>query len=148
MSERDELKPCPFCGGKADFERMGTSRQSCIVECESCGVRHESSDEYGRSGQSWNERQPTRAPQAVPALTHEQFMGFRDAVDDLECELQTRYQGYPEDDRRRVRDFAVVKCARALLRDAAPQPSPEKCFRCGHAAHHGSCVNVAPRSED
>ena len=22
-----------------------------------------------------------------------------------------------------------------------------KCFRCGHAAHSGSCVNVAPRDE-
>lgn len=72
MSEK--LKPCPFCGGEAYFERMGTSRQSCIVECGRCGVRHESSDEYGRSGQSWNERQPTRAPQAVPALTDEQIL--------------------------------------------------------------------------
>jgi hypothetical protein len=35
------------------------------------------------------------------------------------------------------------------MRPDAPQPSPEpeKCFRCGHAAHCGSCVNVAPRDE-
>lgn len=51
-----ELKPCPFCGGEARFERMGTARQSCIVECGNCGARHESSDEYHRSGTSWNER--------------------------------------------------------------------------------------------
>lgn len=52
-----ELKPSPFCGNKeVSFERLGTSRQSCIVECGNCGCRHESSDEYEMSGRSWNER--------------------------------------------------------------------------------------------
>ena len=55
---------------------------------------------------------------AQTEMTREQFAVFRDVVDDLECELQTRYQGYAEDDRRRVRDFAVVKRARALLASA------------------------------
>lgn len=50
------LTPCPFCGGEAHFERMGTPRQSCIVECGSCGARHESSDEGERSGTQWNDR--------------------------------------------------------------------------------------------
>ncbi|MNN78692.1 hypothetical protein D3C81_1952670 [compost metagenome] len=27
------------------------------------------------------------------------------------------------------------------------RPEPAKCFRCGHAAHGGSCVNVAPADE-
>lgn len=109
MSE--ELKPCPFCGGEAYFERMGTSRQSCIVECGRCGVRHESSDEYGRSGQSWNERQPTRAPQAVPALTGWKLVPLEPSVRMLAqiCNLSRSPS---------MRYTAMLA--------AAPQPSPEK----------------------
>lgn len=59
-----QLLPCPFCGHDTpEFERTGTSRQSCIVICGDCGARHESSDEYQRSGQSWN----TRASQSAPS---------------------------------------------------------------------------------
>ena len=54
MSE--ELKPCPFCGGLAYFERTGTRRQSCIVACTECGARHESADEWAHSGTAWNRR--------------------------------------------------------------------------------------------
>lgn len=50
------LKPCPFCGGAAEFERLGTGRVSCIVVCYGCGARHESSDSGAASGASWNRR--------------------------------------------------------------------------------------------
>lgn len=61
------LKPCPFCGHDTpEFERIGTSRQSCIVVCGDCGARHESSDEYERSGSSWNQR-ATPTAQEAPA---------------------------------------------------------------------------------
>ncbi len=50
------LKPCPFCGGPASFERLGTHRQSCIVTCDDCGCRLESGDVGERSGASWNIR--------------------------------------------------------------------------------------------
>ena len=53
-----DLKPCPFCGGAAYFERTGTRRQSCIVACFDCGACYESRDEDERSGQSWNRRVP------------------------------------------------------------------------------------------
>lgn len=67
-SER-ELLPCPFCGHDSpEFERMGTSSQSCIVICGNCGARHESGDEYLRSGLSWN----TRA-----ALSHPSPQGWK-----------------------------------------------------------------------
>lgn len=49
-----ELKPCPFCGGRAEVEREGTSKQSCVVVCEDCGCRLES-NEIGH-GERWNRR--------------------------------------------------------------------------------------------
>ena len=60
-ADTQALAPCPFCGHEhPSFERLGTSRQSCIVVCGNCGCRHESSDEYGDSGRSWNERAGTQ----------------------------------------------------------------------------------------
>jgi Lar family restriction alleviation protein len=55
MSET-KLLPCPFCGGEAYIEQIGTPRQSCVVECGSCGLRHDSGDEGQRCGTSWNRR--------------------------------------------------------------------------------------------
>jgi Lar family restriction alleviation protein len=65
--ERAALLPCPFCGGSAHIERYGTPRQSCIVECDSCGLRHDSGDEDSMCGQSWNRRaaQPPAAEGAI-----------------------------------------------------------------------------------
>lgn len=52
----EKLKPCPFCGSKAEYERLGTSRHSCIVVCTNCGCRHESGDQDWYNGSSWNRR--------------------------------------------------------------------------------------------
>ena len=54
MVDQIKLKPCPFCDGDADVERIGTSRVSCIVVCTECGCRLES-NEIGY-GDWWNER--------------------------------------------------------------------------------------------
>lgn len=51
-----KLLPCPFCGGEAEIERMGTRRQSCQVACTNCGAHHEGPDEDEHSGDSWNRR--------------------------------------------------------------------------------------------
>lgn len=68
MNVTEQLKPCPFCGGEAHFERIGTPRQSCIVECDSCGARLESSEEGVRCGRMWNTRaQPAQASQEAVA---------------------------------------------------------------------------------
>lgn len=57
--DKQQLKPCPFCGHDTpEFERLGTSRQSCIVVCGNCGCQHESSDEGAECGTSWNDRAP------------------------------------------------------------------------------------------
>lgn len=64
------LKPCPFCGGKAEFERTGTPRHSCIVRCTNCGCHHESSGENEHSGSAWNDRaivtEVERTPEPSP----------------------------------------------------------------------------------
>jgi Lar family restriction alleviation protein len=77
----EELKPCPFCGGKAIFVRTGARRHSCIVSCESCGCRHESSDTYDLSGTSWNTRY---AEQELEAVKREYWeMGVTECVEEL-----------------------------------------------------------------
>lgn len=50
-----ELLPCPFCGGKASYERMGSARQSCIISCDSCACTLETGEVWS-CGQRWNER--------------------------------------------------------------------------------------------
>ncbi|MHA7852234.1 Lar family restriction alleviation protein [Roseovarius sp.] len=54
----DELKPCPFCGGDAAFERLGSPRQSCIVSCNNCGCRLEANENWD-FGTAWNARTDT-----------------------------------------------------------------------------------------
>lgn len=50
-----ELKPCPFCGGVATFERLGDSRTSTIVRCEDCGCSLENPETFDH-GKQWNTR--------------------------------------------------------------------------------------------
>jgi hypothetical protein len=49
-----ELKPCPFCGDKPVFERLGTARQSCIVKCLNCGCSLETNESGDSCGELWN----------------------------------------------------------------------------------------------
>lgn len=50
-----ELKPCPFCGGEAEFHIYG---RSCNVVCSRCqiGTRLEHIDEYEVAIDAWNTR--------------------------------------------------------------------------------------------
>lgn len=50
-----DLKPCPFCGGKAEIERYGTPRQSTIYQCEDCSCFLETGEEFNH-GRQWNDR--------------------------------------------------------------------------------------------
>lgn len=52
-----KLKPCPFCGGEAEFERVGTARMSTIVSCTECGATLESGEAGEIAGTSWNSRE-------------------------------------------------------------------------------------------
>jgi hypothetical protein len=59
------------------------------------------------------------------------------------------YKQQDKSDETRKKYLALVEEASALL--AHPDHSgdgSEKCFKCGHAAHADSCVNVAPVPQD
>lgn len=56
VPEKD-LLPCPFCGGKAKYERMGSARNSCIIGCTKCGCRLETGEVWS-CGETWNIRHP------------------------------------------------------------------------------------------
>ncbi len=51
-----ELLPCPFCAGKAEYERLGDGRQSCIITCTDCGCKLESNEREWTNGWNWNNR--------------------------------------------------------------------------------------------
>lgn len=57
----DELLPCPFCGGRATYERMGSARHSCIIECGHCGCSMETGEIWS-CGEQWNTRHPNITP--------------------------------------------------------------------------------------
>ena len=81
------LKPCPFCGGEAEIDRLGTPRQSTIYACTSCGCRLETGEEWAH-GERWNTRATSAStPQQSPS---------REKVDDREVMRLWRECGLPE----------------------------------------------------
>ena len=51
-----ELKSCPFCGGEAYLDQHGTTRQSCVISCHTCGCMLETNEEGANCGDQWNRR--------------------------------------------------------------------------------------------
>ena len=49
----EELKPCPFCGGKATAYICG---RIFVVECESCGTSSDGFDSKKEAVEAWNRR--------------------------------------------------------------------------------------------
>ena len=95
MSEK--LKPCPFCGGKADVERMGTHRASMIISCTNCGCSLESG-ETSLEKCNWNDRQPCKE------LT-EKLKRFSDSGYDIHLKLKCTDGVF-----RSIRDIEEAKC--------------------------------------
>ncbi len=61
MTEAYAIKPCPFCGGKAEIIRQGTTRQSMQIACTNCNTQVESGDVMGLTPPDkwhWNKRHP------------------------------------------------------------------------------------------
>ena len=50
-----ELKPCPFCGGKAEVVQVGSARQSTIYGCTDCHCQLETGEVFN-IGVQWNTR--------------------------------------------------------------------------------------------
>ena len=61
-----ELKPCPFCGGKAEIEQVGTPRKSTIYRCTDCSCSLETGETFNH-GAGWNERALLATAQPVSA---------------------------------------------------------------------------------
>ena len=51
-----DLKPCPFCGGKCEIERMGTNRVSMKYQCTECGCSLETGETRIDDDCQWNKR--------------------------------------------------------------------------------------------
>ncbi|RIQ11805.1 restriction alleviation protein, Lar family [Bordetella avium] len=95
------LEPCPFCGSDSvHFTRLGTPRQSCIVECGDCGARLEANEEGQDCGNAWNSRaEPASHPwpsKPTPAMIGAMRVGSR--------------KDYPSDELCRVR-YAALRSA-------------------------------------
>lgn len=61
-----------------------------------------------------------KAPESIVEKLVTPYALIKELTDDLESELMDRYRGYPEDDRRFVRDMRTVKEARAWLAQQQP----------------------------
>lgn len=72
-----KLKACPFCGGEAEIERVGTARMSTIYFCTECSCRLETGETFNH-GALWNRRaMPSQGGEAV------EVVGYLDAHDCL-----------------------------------------------------------------
>jgi len=121
-SERDALK------------KESDLRQHMVI---TCGVAARHPDpaltRTGAYAAEWNSQQAEdvralrsdrdRLRGEVGAAVPEQWRTLvKELADELESEIIARYQGYPEDDRRFVRDLLTVREARALLASAHQTP--------------------------
>mgnify|MGYP003292029536 CR=1 FL=1 len=52
-----ELKPCPFCGGKAVFREMSWGMSTFYIKCTKCGMQTASNHEpKAKQAKDWNRR--------------------------------------------------------------------------------------------
>jgi len=72
-----ELKACPFCDHEAEFERIGTPRQSTICQCTHCGATLETGEEWDH-GRDWNTRPREDALEAELEALKLALMGGED----------------------------------------------------------------------
>lgn len=106
-----ELLPCPSCGGDAEFERLGSARQSTIISCKDCGARLETGEIWS-AGDSWSHRAnlSTETRSITPPATSPAVIGgasisneaIEAAAPDWPTKLATaicgRFRNLPEDE--------------------------------------------------
>ena len=84
-----ELKPCPFCGGEAEFRTFDTI---CNVQCKEChiGTRFEHIDDYETVIEAWNARKDRSAFVTV-TMTSEQIDEIKEyCLEKLKAEAVSR----------------------------------------------------------
>lgn len=64
-----EIKPCPFCGNKADYWEDNQYQDRHVIECMNCGANKRS--EYGYDGvlEDWNRRFDAKGNKMVDTKT-------------------------------------------------------------------------------
>lgn len=97
MKYEDELKPCPFCGGEAEFnsDEFGEG-----VYCKSCGatLRNGVYGEYGRklASAEWNARPIEDAQTAEIARLRGNIEAIKKIVDKRPLSIYDAAQIYAE----------------------------------------------------
>lgn len=56
MERGPQLKPCPFCGGTADYFDMEDNGRRFYAQCTRCGAMTLSETWASRAGEAWNRR--------------------------------------------------------------------------------------------
>lgn len=114
---REALAPCPFCGGKAEVERVGSARQSTIYRCTNCSCSLETGEVFN-IGEHWNHREPLHAPSPERATgTRENELRVVDIARDLVAMWQNpKIVGLPRSERN-----AAIESLREELTVAVDQ---------------------------
>lgn len=86
-----ELKPCPFCGGKARLDRVGTHYRSCVVCCDICGCTVESGGEGLECGTLWNTRALATPPDALEVVRKQE--NYTDDFSKMVSECRSHLNG-------------------------------------------------------
>ena len=83
------LLPCPFCGGEAKVQRLGTSRASYIVGCTECHCTLESNE--NGAGYFWNLRENVKVGDRVMIIGgHPMARGLIGVVQRIDTSRQGR----------------------------------------------------------
>lgn len=53
---REQLRPCPFCGGEANIYQMHFCGTTYTCECSDCGIETKPMDTEAEAIEAWNRR--------------------------------------------------------------------------------------------
>ena len=82
-----ELKPCPFCGGKARLNEYKDCEIWYEVWCDGCAVRTEQYENEDEAVKVWNHR-VERTAKVVPMV--KEILGGTETITITSCELCKR----------------------------------------------------------
>lgn len=72
-----ELKPCPFCGGEAEYRPVGFLSDPCgYVKCKNCGVKQYWYSPKKEAIEAWNRRAESEELKFTRDFIHEHGLEF------------------------------------------------------------------------